>query len=330
MSSRFILVGDLGGTKARLAVYEVSNGWFRRRDTETYRCADYDRFEAIIQKFLTDHPISVTRACLGVPGPVSAGLFKMTNLPWTLDATRIAEVTGIPEVRLVNDLLATAAALPHLKAEDLETLYPGKGTRSPQAPCAVLAPGTGLGQAFLVYGDGRPVPLSSEGSHVDFAPAGERELELWSYLHKRYGHVSYERVLSGPGLLNLYEFLRDSGTAPEPPELAQELARADDRPAVVAQHALNGTSELCVQALEWFVALLGAQAGNLVLTLNATGGVYLAGGIPTKIEPKLTNERLLPAYLNKGRLTDLVEKAPIFLIKNEYAPLLGAAQLAVL
>jgi len=227
---------------------------------------------------------------------------------------------------LVNDLVATTAAVPFIRDDDLLVLHQGDEPSSPST-CGVLAPGTGLGQAFLFYETGHYHVLPSEGGHADFAPVTDLEIELLKYLSTKFEHVSYERVLSGPGLVNIYNFLKDTGHAQEPAELRQQV-QGEDAAAVISSNAQAGEHEICVKALDLFVSVLGAQAGNLALTLVTTGGIYLGGGIPPKICEKLADGTLLSAFLSKGRLSDFVKKVPLYVIRDDHAALLGAASLA--
>lgn len=321
-----ILVGDVGGTKTRLALYESKKGKMIRVEKEDFASGEYQGLEAIINDFLSKRKITVSAACFGVPGPVTNGESNATNLPWFLSERRIQEQTPVQKVKLVNDLVALTSAVPHLAADELATLYEGRNADK-HAPRAVLAPGTGLGQAFLYFDGARYHVHASEGGHTDFAPNNEMEIELLKYLQKKFGHVSYERVLCGPGLVNIYQFLKDRGFAPEPPELRARLEKTDAA-AVISSAGQSGEFELCVKALEMFASMLGAKAGNLVLTLLTTGGVYLGGGIPPKISKKLADGAFLKSYLDKGRLRPLVEKTPVYMIKDDHAALLGAAHIA--
>jgi len=321
-----ILAGDTGGTKTRLALYEAEGKKFRRLQTETFASRDYPGLEDVIRKFLEKHHASVSKACFGVPGPVVNGEAKTTNLPWKLKEDQIARTVGIPALRLVNDLVATTAAIPYFTPDDLFILHEGKPEK-PQSLCAVLAPGTGLGEAFLYHDGAGYHVLASEGGHADFAPNSEIEIKLLEYLKRKHSHVSYERVLCGPGLFNIYTFLRDAGYAPEPPELAARF-KGNDPAAVISEAGLASEFPICVKSLDIFASILGAQAGNLVLTMLATGGVYLGGGIPPKILRKLTEGGTLAAYFDKGRLSDLVQNTPLYVIRDDHAALLGAASLA--
>lgn len=321
-----ILAGDTGGTKTRLALYEEQQGKLVRQQTETFASADFPSLEEIIRTFLSKNHASVKKACFGVPGPVVAGRAESTNLLWVTDEAHIARTLGIASVRLVNDLVATTSSIPFLNAEDLLTVHQGLPTGR-ETTFGVLAPGTGLGQAFLYKQGEQFIALPSEGGHADFAPNNEIEIALLKYLLAKFQRVSYERVLCGPGLVNIYNFLKDTGVATEPPELAKRLAD-DDPAAVISTSGQSGEFAICVQALDIFAAILGAQAGNLVLTMLATGGIYLGGGIPPKISQKLMDGTAVAAYSNKGRLSDFVKAVPLYVIRDDHAALLGSAYLA--
>jgi glucokinase len=321
-----ILAGDTGGTKTRLALYEQSQGKLVRRQTETFVSSDFRSLAEIISSFLAKNHIKVKKACFGVPGPVVAGRAESTNLPWVTDEAHIARTLGIASVKLVNDLVATASSIPFLNANDLLAVHRGLPTGR-ETTFGVLAPGTGLGQAFLHKQGGQFIALPSEGGHADFAPNNEMEIELLKYLQHKFRRVSYERVLSGPGLVNIYNFLKDTGVDAEPPELAKRLAE-DASAAVISTSGQSGEFAICVKALDIFASILGAQAGNLVLTMLAAGGIYLGGGIPPKISRKLMDGTAVTAYVNKGRLSDFVKAAPLYVIRDDHAALLGAAYLA--
>ncbi len=337
------LVGDVGGTKVRLALYESDEGRLVRRQTEKFMSSDYRGLDEIVRIFLGKNDISVMKSCFGVPGPIMNGEAHATNLPWTLKEEQLSRALDIPEVTLVNDLVATAAAVPYLTPEDVFTLYEGDRSKS-RRNCGqtehntvtglkdtilgVLAPGTGLGQAFLSTHLGKYSFWASEGGHADFAPSTEIEIELLVYLQSQLSHVSYERVLSGPGLVNIYRFLKDKGYAEEPPELKKRLCE-EDASFVISSSGRRGEYKLCVRALEIFASILGAQAGNMVLTMLATGGIYVGGGIAVNVYEKLAEGITVDAYLRKGRLAHLVESTPLHVILDDHAALLGAASLLI-
>jgi glucokinase len=321
-----ILAGDTGGTKTRLALYEQINGKFVRRQTETFASPDFPSLEEIIRTFLAKNHVSVKQACFGVPGPVVDGRAESTNLPWLTDERHITRTLGIASVKLVNDLVATTSSLPFLRSEDLLALHQGLPAGK-ATTFGVVAPGTGLGQGVLYKNENLFLPLPSEGGHTDFAPNTAIEIELLKYLLAKYRRVSYERVLCGPGLVNIYHFLKDTGVAPEPAELANRM-REESPAALISATGQTGEFEICVKALDIFASVLGAQAGNLVLAVLATGGVYLGGGIPPKITQKLLDGTTVKAFLNKGRLSDFVKSVPLYIIRDDHAALLGSAYLA--
>lgn len=319
-----ILVGDIGGTKTRLALYDSS---LVRQDVAFFACRKYASLEAVIIDFLKTRHVSVQCACFGVPGPVMNGCSEATNLPWRLDERSIAAALGIHRVKLVNDLVATTNAVPFLKASELVVLHPGKSDADPHAVRAVLAPGTGLGQAYLTWDGMKYVPRPSEGGHVDFAPTSEIEIRLYRYLRAKKARVSYERFYSGPGLVTIFNFLKEKEFDSVPAELERRM-QSQDPAAVISQSAMKEEFEICVKALDMFVSGLGAIAGNLVLTYLASGGVYLGGGIPPKILPKLRDGTIVKAYLNKGRLSNIVEDTSLYVIQDDHTALLGAAHIA--
>lgn len=322
-----ILAGDVGGTKVRLALYVLENGSMVRKDVATFTSREFASLEEVATRFLTERRSSVDCACIGVPGPVSEGRVQLTNLPWAIEEKAIAEKLNIEKVRLVNDLAATSHAVPRLTAEQLVELHPGPPPDKQHTVQVVLAPGTGLGQGFLTWHDGEFTVHASEGGHVDFAPTSDIQIDLLQYLRKKFKRVSAERVLCGPGLVNIYSFLKESGYAPEPEALRKRM-QTEDPAAVISQTGQSGEFEICEKALDIFVSALGAQAGDQVLTLIATGGVYLGGGIPPKILKKLSDGTLIESYLNKGRLSGLVQHTALYVIQDDHAALIGAAYLA--
>jgi glucokinase len=337
-----ILAGDVGGTKTRLAFCRLEDGRIIRQQTDTFVSRDYSCLEEVVRNFINKYGVSVTKSCFGVPGPVVNGEAKATKLPWHFKEEQISKDLNIPTVKLVNDLVATAAAVPHLMPEDLYVLHEGepsgstienqpqnrnKGSGNGETTIGVLAPGTGLGQAFVYTKAGQRYIMASEGGHADFAPTNEVEVKLFQYLKTKHDHVSYDRILSGPGLNSIYTFLKDTGFAPEPPELEKRL-REEDPGKVITTTGKTGEYELCVKTLDIFASILGAQAGNMVLTLMATGGIYLGGGIPAGIYKKLADGTTVNSYLNKGRLSYLVKNTPLYVIMDDHAALLGAAYIA--
>jgi glucokinase len=320
-----VLAGDIGGTNSRLAIVDVVAGRAEILHQARFRSRDYPGLGPIARRFLRDTGGEVDRAAFGVACPVIDGDCRMANLPWTLNAAALARELGIPQTALINDLQAVGHGLPLLRGDDLVTLQPGE----PEAHgvIAVIAAGTGLGEAFLTWhGDHHEVQVS-EGGHASYAPNGRLESGLLAFLRERFGHVSRERVISGPGLVSIHEYLAASGTIGEAPEVRREMER-EDAAAVISRHALAGTDLLCVRALDVFASAYGAQAGNLALTVMATGGVYLGGGIAPRIVDKLQDGGFVTAFRAKGRLAGLLAKVPVHVIVNPGVGLLGAAVVA--
>ncbi len=320
-----LLAGDIGGTKTRLAVFTPEAGPRAPLAKATYSSIRYVSLEALVREFLASVSLTVERASFGVAGPVVRGHATITNLPWVMDEGQLQESLNLSSVKLQNDLEVIAHAVPILQQPDLHNLNEGEAVSG--GTIAVIAPGTGLGEAFLVWDGSRYQAHASEGGHADFAPNNDREIELLRYLQKRFHRVSYERVCSGMGFPNIYAFLKDSGYAEEPSWLTERLATADDPTPVIFNGALEKRSpcELCVTAVDCFVSILGAEAGNLALKVLATGGVYLAGGIPPRILSTLDNGRFMEAFRNKGRLSDVLHRVPVHVILAPEAALLGAA-----
>ncbi|MBE3558062.1 MAG: glucokinase [Ktedonobacteraceae bacterium] len=320
-----LLAGDIGGTKTSLALFSSRDELHHPLREKTFRCAHYSGIEAIVREFLTGVDAPVSRAVFGVAGPVINGRVKTTNLPWELDERALQNELGIGRVTLLNDLVSIAHALPLLEPSDLHTL--NEGETSSQATMAVVAPGTGLGEAFLTWHGSQYSVHPSEGGHTDFAPTNEREIALLHYLLGRYNHVSYEHVCSGIGLPNIYAYLKQSGDFEEPAWLQAQLTGARDHTPVIVQAALQlaDPPAICVETLTLFVSILGAEAGNMALKVLATGGVYLGGGMPPRLLPLLKKEHFMHAFQNKGRFKSLLARVPVHVILNPAAALMGAA-----
>jgi glucokinase len=322
-----ILAGDIGGTNTRLALVDAAAGRLRIRFEQTFPSRERTSLEAVLEEFLAQHPAAFAKATFGVAGPVRDGRCEATNLPWVVDAKRIAKRLRLKRVGLINDLVANAHGIPLLRGRDFVTL--NAGVRGARGHRALVSAGTGLGQAGMLWDGTAHRPFCSEGGHVDFAPRNLLEGELLAHLVQRHGRVSYERIVSGPGLVNVYHFLRDTGRGDEPSWLTEQLG-AGDPAAVVSRQALAGKSPLCIQALDLFASVYGAQAGNLALTIMATGGVYLGGGIAPKIVQKLKEPAFMNAFTAKGRLGPLLKEIPVRVIMNPKTALLGAARHAAL
>ena len=323
----FVLAGDIGGTKTNLGLFLKGKKRPVPKVIETFPSQNLPDLEHIIRQFLEMHPVPVTHACFGIAGPVVNGKSKTTNLPWSVSEDRIKKQFKFHHVKLVNDLTATVMAIPLLSKDEFYPLNQAASIKDQNL--ALIAPGTGLGNAMLIYQNGRYLPVSSEGGHADFAPNNEAEIKLWRYLHQHYGHVSVERVLSGSGLVNIYNWLKDSGRFNEPEWLEQK--RKEMEPAkAIAEAALTNRDPGCVEALNMFVSIFGAAAGNLALTGITTGGVYLGGGIPPKILSKLKDDIFIRAFTNKGRFKGFLERIPVNVILNDKAALIGAAYCAMM
>ena len=320
-----LLAGDIGGTKADLAIYSTEEGLDHPLAATTVRSADYPDLETAASAFVETTGIPISEAVFGVAGPVVQGRVVGTNLPWTLDEATLVEALGVRRATLLNDLLAIANAVPHLPPKHLHSL--NQGTPHPGGALAVVAPGTGMGQGFMTWDGERYHPHPSEGGHATFSPNSDLEVELLIYLRQRYRHVSVERVCSGRWMISLYEFLRDEGHAPEPEWLAERLTSVDDPTPVIVANALDtdNACDLCLRTVELFVQILASAAGNLGLTVMATGGVYLAGGMPLRLLPYLTQPSFREAFVAKGRLSYLVQQMPVQVVMHPQAGLYGAA-----
>ena len=319
-----ILAGDVGGTKVHLAQYEFINGKLEYSRDERYPAKNYSGLEEIVKEFLGAD--KVTAACFGVPGPVRDGRLRLTNLPWTLDSRDLSTNLGITHVFLINDLEANGYGVAELDADQIYTL--SEGDASQIGNRALLAAGTGLGEGLLIWNGRTHTPYPSEGGHADYAPRNEDEIDLLRFLKQKYnGRISYERVVSGPGLTNIYEFLREVRGIDEPAWLAERIV-AEDPNAVITELALAAKSEICEKALDMFVSAYGAETGNLALKLLSVGGVYVGGGIAPRILEKLKDGTFMKAFTDKGRLSQLLINMPVRVILESRAALMGAAAYA--
>jgi glucokinase len=319
-----LLAGDIGGTKTELAVFSLMDGPRQPVARAEFPSGDYPSLEAILHEFVARVNVPISSAAFAVAGPVIEEQADITNLDWVVKLANLQQALNLPAVTLINDLQAIALAVPILGPDEVAVL--NEGVVEAHGPIAVIAPGTGLGEAFLTWNGSRYQAHPSEGGHSDFGPATPLEIGLLQYLQPRFGHVSVERVCSGRGLPNIYVYLRVSGYAPETPAVARALADAEDRTPIIMQHALDTTAPcaLCVATLDLFLAIFGAEAGNLALKVLSTGGVYLAGGIPPRILAVLQNGRFMQAFLRKGRLSDVLARLPVRVILSR-AALLGIA-----
>lgn len=318
-----ILAGDIGGTKTNLAIFDEKEGSYAFQHLMTFPSQNYPDLRSIVIEYMNSCGHSNFQyACFAIAGPVKEGVCKATNLPWIVDSNALSRALKIPNVYLLNDLEANAYAIDILDNENLMELYPGKGNFL--ANRAVVSPGTGLGEAGL-YWDGKVHrPFPTEGGHCDFGPRGEVQIDLCRYIYRKFGHASYERVLSGPGLHNIFLFFVEEMGRDVPSWLHDEL-QSDDPAKVITINAFNGKSEVCLDSLRLFAAILGAEASNSVLKFMALGGVYLGGGIPPKILPVLKDPIFYEGFIDKGRFRELLEEVPIKVILDDKASLKGSA-----
>jgi glucokinase len=330
-----ILAGDVGGTKVHLALYDFEGGRLKPIRDHKFPSKDFPMLDAVVNKFLDasdDHPATdrsqITAACFGCPGPVRDGHLKLTNLPWTLDSRDLQKSLNIGHIFLINDHEANGYGIPEVAPEKLFTLHEG-------APDAVghrglVSAGTGLGEALLIWDGTKHRPIPSEGGHCDFAPRNDKEIALLKYLRGTLtGHVSFERVVSGIGIKNVYAFLRDDQKMEEPQWLKDRMA-TQDMNAVIGTCGEDGSSLLCYETMQLFASSYGAEAGNMALKVLAMGGIYLGGGVSPKVLKTLGGGAFMTAFLDKGRLSPLLEAIPVRVILDETCALLGAAAYAEL
>ncbi len=317
-----VLSGDIGGTKTRLAVFEARGQALTSLAEETYSSREHASFDEVVQKFLHGRELDCGHACFGVAGPVRGGRVETTNLPWVIDAAIMREDLGLERVSVLNDLEANAWGIPALDDHDFFVLNSGSAHASGNA--SVISAGTGLGEAGLYWDGIRHRPFASEGGHSNFSPGNELEMALLSFLSDRYGRASWERVLSGPGLVDIHEFLRTYRQSAPPGWLVDEM-RMGDPSAAISAAALQERDPVCVEALDLFVHLYGVEAGNHALKIMATGGVYIGGGIAPKILEKLRGPLFMEGFLDKGRMRSLLEAMPVRVILNDRTALYGPA-----
>ncbi len=318
-----LLAGDIGGTKTAVALFSTETDTLQPVVEMTFQNRNYDSLEAVIYDFMRDNPKALTSASFGVAGPVVKGKANITNLPWVIDQDVIKKAFDFPQVHLLNDLEAIASAVPHLTSEDLVTL--NEGTAEPEGAIAVIAPGTGLGEAFLVWNGSKYQAHPSEGGHVSFGPINPDQVDLLNYMLEKYEHVSVERVCSGSGIPNIYACAKHHKRHPEPEWLQKELQEAIDPTPVIVEAAVQHKTPLCVATLEMFLDILADEASNMALKVLSTGGVYLGGGIPPRILSELQKPRFMEVFSSKGRFSDLMKQMPVHVIRNSKTALYGAA-----
>lgn len=325
-----ILAGDIGGTKCNLALFEGSGAGYRPLVERTYPSKEFPNLQSVALEFLRDHPVSglgknIRHVCFGIAGPLVRGRVKTPNLPWVVTTADLEEVLET-DVSLINDLEAMGYGVLTLRQDQLHVL--NEGNAVPTGHMALIAAGTGLGEALLIRTKEGILPVPSEGGHTDFAPRNQLEIELLNYCLKTWRHVSYERVLSGPGLFQIFCFLKESGYGEVSSPIQRRLDQSQDPSAIISGAALSGECPVCVKALNIFVSIYGAEAGNLALTAKTTGGVYLGGGIAPKILEKLSDGTFLAAFLDKGRMEALMGSMPVRIILEPRTALFGAVYYA--
>jgi glucokinase len=321
-----ILAGDIGGTNARLAYFEVEHGKPKLVAQEVYPSRESSGLDEIVMKFVSSQPQKPDMACFGVAGPVRNGRVETSNLPWLVDVSQLAADLSLPKALLINDLEANAWGIAELKDENLVALNQVKIPRGGNQ--AVVAAGTGLGEAGLFWNGAKYEVFACEGGHCDFAPRNELEIELLRHLSARFGHVSVERIVSGPGLVNVYRFLRDTHRGEEPSWLTDQMAHGDPA-AAISSAALGGKAPLAEHALDLWISIYGAEAGNVAMKLMATGGIFLGGGIAPRLVSRLSGPLFMQAFTSKGRMQALLESIPVKVIVYDKIALFGAALYAM-
>jgi glucokinase len=319
-----ILAGEIGATRTRLAAFQTEGHRLQCAVEKIYKSQDHSSLAEILPQFIRGEGIPVHSACFGVAGPVRGGRSKISNLPWTIDCKELAQQLNLASVGLLNDLEAYAYGIDALDSKDFITI--SEGTEDAEGNRAVISAKTGLGVAGLYWDGFRHHPFACEGGHADFAPKSALQTELLVYLQKKYGRVSCERILSGPGLRHIYEFLRDTKKAEEPAWLHDQLSAAGDPSPVISQLGLEGKAPICEQALSIFVSVFGAEAGNCALHYMTTGGIFIGGTIAAKIEKKMREPEFMQAFLDKGRMEALLKDMPVKIVANDDCGLMGAAR----
>jgi len=319
-----ILAGDIGATRTRLAAFETESNRLQRVVEKTYASQQHEGLSPILAEFIRTEGIPVHSACLGVAGPVRGGKSKISNLPWIIDSRELAKQLRLPSVGLLNDLEAYAYGIDALESKDFVSL--SDGAEDAEGNRAVISARTGLGMAGLYWDGFRHHPFACEGGHADFAPRNDLEVELLGYLRKKYGRISCERILSGPGIKNIYDFLRDAQKADEPEWLRKQMDAAPDPPVLISQLAMEGKAAICDQTLSTFVSIFGAETGNCALRFMSTGGIFIGGIIAAKIMPKMKDPVFMESLLDKGRMEALLKDVPVKIVLNDDCGIIGAAR----
>lgn len=319
-----ILAGEIGATGTRLAAFEKEGSRLQLVVEKTYMSQEHSSLSEIIAAFIKAEGIAAHSACFGVAGPVRRGRSKISNLPWVIDSRDLAKQLKLDSVGMINDLEAYAYGIDGLDSKDFVMLNPG--SEDAEGNRAVISARTGLGVAGLYWDGYRHHPFACEGGHSDFAPRNDLEMELLAYLQKKYGRISYERLLSGPGIKNIYDFLRDAHKADEPQWLKDQIAAAQDPPAVISQLAQEGKAAICDQTLSIFVSIYGAETGNCALNFLSTGGIFIGGSVAAKNVPKMKDPIFMESFLDKGRMVDLLKEIPVTIVLNDDSGIIGAAR----
>jgi glucokinase len=322
-----ILAGEIGATRTRLAAFETEGNKLQLVVEKTFMSQDHGGLPAMITGFTQTEGIPVHSACFGVAGPVRGGKSKISNLPWTIDSRELATQLKLNSVGLLNDLEAYAYGVDGLESKDFVTLH--AGSEDAEGNRAVISARTGLGVAGLYWDGYRHHPFACEGGHADFAPRNDLEVELLQYLLKKHGHVSCERILSGPGIKNIYDFLHDTKKAQEPQWLKDQINQSSDPPALISHLALEKKAAICEQTLSIFVSAYGAETGNCALNFMSTGGIFIGGSIAAKIVPKMRDPVFMQSFLAKGRMQALLADMPVKIVLNDNTGIIGAARYAL-
>ena len=319
-----ILAGEIGATRTRLAAFDTEGNKLQLVVEKTYMSQEHGGLAEIITGFIKTEGIPVHSACFGVAGPVTAGRSKISNLPWTIDRRELASQLKLDSVGLINDLEAYAYGIDALESKDFITL--SEGAEDAEGNRAVISARTGLGVAGLYWDGFRHHPFACEGGHADFAPRNKLDMELLTYLQGKHGRVSCERILSGPGIKNIYDFLRDTKKSDEPKELREQMSQAPDPPALISKLAAEGKTPICDQTMSLFVTIYGAETGNCALHFMSTGGIFIGGSIAAKNINKMKDPAFMKSFLDKGRMTPLLKQMPVKIVLNDDSGIIGAAR----
>jgi glucokinase len=319
-----ILAGEIGATRTRLAAFDTEGNKLQLVVEKTYMSQEHGGLAEIITAFIKTEGIPVHSACFGVAGPVTAGRSKISNLPWTIDRRELASQLKLDSVGLINDLEAYAYGIDALESKDFITL--SEGAEDAEGNRAVISARTGLGVAGMYWDGFRHHPFACEGGHADFAPRNKLDMELLTYLQGKHGRVSSERILSGPGIKNIYDFLRDTKKVDEPPDLREQMSQAPDPPALISKLAAEGKSPICDQTMSLFVTIYGAETGNCALHFMSTGGIFIGGSIAAKNVNKMKDPVFMKSFLDKGRMTPLLKQMPVKIVLNDDSGIIGAAR----